>query len=205
MQVFLETDRLALRRFTEADVDSLYHLHNDPDVMRFLNGGKPTSREVIEYETLPRFLSYDERFAGYGYWAAVEKSTGAFVGWFAFCPLEGGDPDDVALGYRLHKAAWGKGYGTEGARALIRRGFTELGARRVWAWTMAVNTRSRRVMEKVGLAHVRTFYEEWDDPLPGTEHGEVEYALTKADWEQQQGAWGAAGSSRPAGNESPVE
>jgi len=88
---------------------------------------------------------------------------------------------------------------------LIRRGFTELGARRVWAWTMAVNTRSRRVMEKVGLAHVRTFYEEWDDFLPGTEHGEVEYALTKADWEQQQGAWGAAGSSRPAGNESPVE
>ncbi len=42
MQVFLETDRLALRRFTEADGDNLYHLHNDPDVMRFLNGGKPT-------------------------------------------------------------------------------------------------------------------------------------------------------------------
>jgi len=55
--------------------------------------------------------------------------------------------------------------------------------RRVWAQTMAVNSRSRRVMEKAGLAYVRTSHEEFDDPLPGTEHGEVEYALTKAEWE----------------------
>ncbi len=179
MQVFLETERLVLRRFTEADADNLYHLHNDIDVMQFLNGGKRTPREVIERDTL--FLS-----TGYGYWAATEKSTGAFLGWFAFHPEDGGDPSDVELGYRLHKAAWGKGYATEGSRALMCKGFTELGVRRVRAQTMAVNTRSRRVMEKAGLAYVRTFHEEFDDPLPGTEYGEVEYALTKADWEQQQ-------------------
>jgi len=179
MQVSLETERLLLRPFTTANGDNLYHLHNDPDVMEFLNGGKHMPREVIERDTLPLFI-------GYGFWAAIEKSTGAFLGWFAFRSKDGSDPSNVELGYRLHKAAWGKGYATEGSRALICMGFTQAGVRRVWAQTMAVNTRSRRVMEKAGLAYVRTFHEEFDDSLPGTEYGEVEYALTKADWEHQQ-------------------
>jgi RimJ/RimL family protein N-acetyltransferase len=55
---------------------------------------------------------------------------------------------------------------------------------------MAVNTASRRVMEKAGLSLERTFYRDWPDPIEGTEHGEVEYALTKADWEQQREAQG---------------
>jgi len=166
-------------------VDHLFTLHNDPDVMRFLNGGTPTPHAEIARE-------YDARFAGDGYWAAIEKSTGEFLGWFSFHSPDERDPDDFELGYRLHSAGWGKGYATEGSRALIRKGFTELGVRRVWAQTMAANTGSRRVMEKAGLAYVRTFHEEFDDPLPGTEHGEVEYALTKAEWERQQ-----AGRERP--------
>ena len=186
MQVFLETERLVLRRFTEADLDNLFDLNGDPEVMRFLTGGKPTPREVIRNETLPRILHYYERFAGLGFWAAIEKSIGDFMGWFEFRPPEGGGPDEVELGYRLRKSAWGKGYATEGARALIRKGFTELGVRRVVAQAMAVNTASRRVMEKVGLTHVRTVHEEWPDPIKGAEEGEVEYALWKADWEQQE-------------------
>jgi RimJ/RimL family protein N-acetyltransferase len=186
MQVFVETERLALRRFMEADVDHLFALHNDPDVMRFLNGGRPTPHEETERE-------YQERFRVDGYWAAVEKATGAFLGWFAFHPTQGRDLDEVELGYRLMRSAWGKGYATEGSRALIRKGFTELGVRRVWAQTMAVNLASRRVMEKAGLAYVRTLRLEWEAPLPGAGHGEVEYALTKADWEWRQ----AAGRGRP--------
>jgi hypothetical protein len=80
----------------------------------------------------------------------------------------------------------GESYGTEGARTLIRKGFTELGVRRVMAETMAVRTASRRVMEKAGLTLVRTFQAAWPDPIPGDEHGDVEYALTRADWERQQ-------------------
>ncbi len=186
MNVFLETDRLMLRQLTGDDVDNLYALHNDPDVMQFLNGGTPTPRAVIAQEVLPRFLSYYERGNAYGFWAVIEKHTGDFLGWFHFRPPEGHDADDVELGYRLHKAAWGKGYGTEGSRALIRKGFAELGVRRVFAGTMAVNVRSRRVMEKAGLMLVRTYHEEWDDPLPGAEHGEVEYALERAEWERQE-------------------
>ncbi len=77
MRIFLETDRLVLRRFTEADVDNLVELDSDPDVMRFVNGGRPTPREEIQNDTLPRFLDHYERFAGYGFWAAIEKPTGA--------------------------------------------------------------------------------------------------------------------------------
>ena len=85
----------------------------------------------------------------------------------------------MELGYRLKASAWGRGYATEGARALVRKGFDELGVRRVWAETMAVNRASRRVMEKVGLRYVRTFHVHFDDPLPGAEHGEVEYELRR--------------------------
>ena len=190
MQVFLETRRLLLRRFTDADADNLFDLDSDAEVMRFLTGGKPTPREVIRNETLPRFLHFYERFEGFGFWAAIEKSTGEFLGWFEFRPQEGDGPSEVELGYRLKKSAWGKGYATEGSRALIRKGFTELGVQRVVAETMAVNTASRRVMEKTGLTLERMFYRDWPDPIEGAEHGEVEYALRKADWEQRQAEGG---------------
>jgi RimJ/RimL family protein N-acetyltransferase len=186
MWVFLETERLLLRRFTESDVANLHDLDGDPEVMRFINGGKPTPRDVIREETLPRFLRAYERFEGFGVWATIERSTGEFVGWFEFYPSKDAGPEEVELGYRLRRSAWGKGYATEGSRALIRKGFTELGVQRVVAETMAVNTASRRVMEKAGLTYVWTFHQEWPERIEGEEHGDVEYALTKADWERRQ-------------------
>jgi RimJ/RimL family protein N-acetyltransferase len=185
MRVFLETERLLLRRFTESDVANLHDLDGDPEVMRFVNGGKPVSRDVIREETLPRFLRAYERFEGFGVWAAIERSTGKFVGWFEFYPRKDAVPEEVELGYRLRRSAWGKGYATEGSRALIRKGFTELGVQRVVAETMAVNSASRRVMEKAGLTYVRTFHQEWPERIEGDEHGDVEYALTKTDWGRQ--------------------
>ena len=181
--VFLETERLVLRRFTAGDVEALVDLDGDPEVMRFLNGGTPTPREEIENRVLPRFLEYYERYEGFGYWAAVEKATGEFLGWFHFRPPEGAGPGEVELGYRLRRSAWGKGYATEGSRGLIEKGFTELGVRRVVANAMTVNLASRRVMEKAGLSYVRTFHNEWDEYIDGAEYGDVEYALTRSDWE----------------------
>jgi RimJ/RimL family protein N-acetyltransferase len=182
MDVFLETERLILRRFTPADVDLLVDLDGDPEVMRYLTGGVPTPREKIENEFLPMIFDLYERFPGLGYWAAIEKASGSFVGWFHLRPPRGGGRDEAELGYRLRKSAWGNGYATEGSVALIRTAFEELGVRRIVAFTMAVNAASRRVMEKAGLTHVRTFHECWPDPIPGTEHGEVEYELRKEDW-----------------------
>jgi RimJ/RimL family protein N-acetyltransferase len=196
MDVFLETDRLMLRRFTPADADYLVELDSDPDVMHFITGGRLTPRDEIETDVLPTFLSYYERFAGYGFWAAIEKSTGDFLGWFHFRPPEGAAPGDVELGYRLRRAAWGQGYGTEGSRALIRKGFTELGVQRVLAETMAVHTASRRVMEKAGLSLTRSFRQPWPYVIKGDEYGDVEYSLTRAEWERREAAGPAPGVSR---------
>ena len=184
MHVFLETPRLVLRRFTLADVDNLVSLNADPDVMRFITGGIPIGHVEIEDELLPAFLGYYERFDGYGFWAAMEKRTGEFLGCFYLMPQEGGAPGEAELGFRLRKSAWGKGYATEGSRALIRRGFTEFGVQCVVADTVAGNTASRRVLEKAGLRLVRTSQQP-SYPTEGGEPGDVEYALRKTDWEQQ--------------------
>jgi RimJ/RimL family protein N-acetyltransferase len=192
MQVFLETDRLILRRFTIADADNLVSLDADPDVMRFITGGIPTSREEIQNEVLPAFLAYYQRYEGCGFWAAIEKATGEFLGWFHFRPRPDAAPGEVELGYRLRKSAWGRGYATEGSRALIRRGFTESGVQRVTAEAMAVNQASRRVMEKAGLKLVRTFHQPWPYPIDGNEYGDVEYALDKTGWQHD-----IADGSRP--------
>ena len=177
---------MLLRRFTESDVDNLCDLDGDREVMRFIiTGGKPTPREAIRDDALPRFLRSYERFEGFGVWAAIEKSTGAFLGWFEFYPREGRGTGEVELGYRLKRSAWGKGFATEGSRALIRKGFAELGVRKVVAETMAVNAASRRVMEKAGLTYVRTLHQQWPERIEGDEHGDVEYALTRADWERR--------------------
>src|SRR5260370_31419466 len=127
----------------------------------------------------------------------MEEATGEFLGWFGFHPEGGGRAGDFSLGYRLRRAAWGQGYATEGARGLIRKGFTELGVQRVVATTYQDNHASRRVMEKAGLTLVRTFRYTpaelaatgtfQDDPDAAAWDGDdVEYALSRAEWERQE-------------------
>jgi RimJ/RimL family protein N-acetyltransferase len=179
----LETERLILRRFTPADVDEVTALDADPAVMRYINGGRPTPRDEIRDDYLPAWLAYYERGDRYGFWAAIEKGTGAFLGWFHLRPNAGDPDDEPELGYRLKAAAWGRGYATEGSLALVRKAFEELGARRVYATTMAVNVGSWRVMEKAGLGRVRTFRQPWPDRIEGEELGDVEHAITRDAWE----------------------
>lgn len=196
MHIELETERLILRRFTPDDADLLVALDSDPEVMRYLSGGPATPREVIEREILPSFIHSYERH-GYGCWAAIQKSSGNFLGWISLRPRDGAQ-DEASLGYRLHRAAWGQGYATEGARALLRRGFAELGTRRVLATTYEENHASRRVMEKLGLTLVRayrltpadlaatgTFDSADQEPWDGED---VEYAITREEWARQQAA-----------------
>jgi RimJ/RimL family protein N-acetyltransferase len=198
MHVFLETRRLVLRRFTTADVDNLFDLNSDPDVMRFINDGIATARDVIQNTILPRYLLDYERLVGYGRWATIEKTTGHFIGWFSLRPRTESNSGDAELGYWLRRTAWGRGCATEGARALIRKAFLELGMQRVFATTYQDNHSSRRVMEKAGLRLVRTYRLTPADLVAGaanhirTENlwdgDEVENALFRADWESQEAA-----------------
>jgi len=166
-----ETPRLRLRPITLDDVDALLDLDSDPEVMRYISGGQPSSRaEVTEIVQ----ASLDSR------WMASARATGDLIGWFALHPT-GDVPEELELGYRLRRAAWGNGYATEGSLALIDLAFARPGVRRVWAQTMAVNTASRRVMERCGLRYVRTFHLDWAEPIAGADQGEVEYEILRDD------------------------
>ena len=167
----LNTVRLALRPVTPADRDDLMALEADPEVMRFLNGGRPVPADgcpegdfLTPRGTEPEVL------------AAIERATGCFLGWFAL--FDDGWVDGLRtaeLGYRLRRGAWGKGYGSEGARALVAEAFDRLGFDRIRAQTMAVNAGSRRVLENAGFQHVGTVFPRFSHHIPGDEQGEVIY------------------------------
>ncbi|TWE22350.1 RimJ/RimL family protein N-acetyltransferase [Prauserella muralis] len=186
----LTTARMRLRRFTEADAESLAALHGDPEVMRFIGDGRPVPRAVVVERALPAILrDYDELPDGFGRYAAMETAEESFLGWFSLRPASSvGLCGGIELGYRLRRAVWGRGYATEGARALVRHAFADLGVDRVVATTMTINTASRRVLEKAGLRLVRTFFEPWPEPIEGAEHGDVEYALTRKAWQRLPGS-----------------
>ena len=202
------TERLALRRFTTADAANLLTLDGDPQVMRFLTG---TTRSLaqIRDEVLPDLAGCHLRYPGLGYWAAETLAAGEFIGWFGLRPVTptddaierwpdaSGQPCVASLGYRLRRSAWGRGYATEGAQALVRLAFTGLGVREVVATTMAVNTGSRRVMEKAGLRYARTVHLDWPEPLDGNEHGDVEYRLRREEWQPAPGADLCATTAHP--------
>ena len=174
-----DTERLRFRRLTPSDLGRLHELDGEAEVMRYLTGGVPTTPRR-QAAIIARILDEYDRCVSCR-WLAHDAGTGEFLGWFGL-DSDTSPPDERELGYRLRSAAWGRGLATEGARAMLGFGFTHLGLRRVWAQTMAVNTRSRRVLAKAGLRLVRTFHPHFDEPIPGSEHGEVEYEINGTDW-----------------------
>jgi RimJ/RimL family protein N-acetyltransferase len=147
MEGALDTDRLRLYPLSEEDLDDLVDLDGDPEVRRMVDPlgvlipEDPDERRVYEWE---RFVS-----AG-GFYGARERVGNAFVGWFQLEQVPD-RPDEAELGYRLRRHAWGLGYATEGARALVEHALEVLGYRRVFAHTLHDNPASIRVLQKAGL------------------------------------------------------
>ncbi|WP_203658166.1 GNAT family N-acetyltransferase [Actinocatenispora rupis] len=180
-QPTLRTARLVLEPLSDEHLDDEVELDADPEVMRYL--GPPRTREQVVTQHRHR-LSVADRVAGLGFWAG--RVDGRFVGWWILEPPDRPDQGPVEgqaeLGYRLLRRYWRQGLASEGSRELLRYGFADLGLDRIFAETMAVNAGSRATMRSVGMRHVRTFELPFDEPLPGTEHGEVEYAVTREEW-----------------------
>ena len=183
MHVFLETERLTLRRFTADDVGHPRRARQRSRGHALHHRRATTSREEIETTILPAFLDYYERYVGYGFWAVIERSTGAFIGWFHFRPEHGDDPGRGRARLPAAPLCLGQGLRDRRVAGLIDKGFIELGVRRVHATTMVVNTASRASWRRPGLRYVRTFHQPWPYPIPGDEHGDVEYALSAAEWQ----------------------
>jgi RimJ/RimL family protein N-acetyltransferase len=178
-QATLRTERLLLVPLSDDHLELEVELDADPEVMRLLGPVRSPADVAVAHR---RRLA--AATAGTGYWAGLLE--GEAVGWWLLTPPDRADqgPADGAaeLGYRLLRRHWRRGLATEGARELLRHAFEDLGLRRVFAETMAVNTASRATLVRLGLRHVRSFVLPFDEPLPGAEHGEVEHAVTRAEW-----------------------
>ncbi len=176
--MYLQTKRVLLRDIDEQDEDNFYALDGDSEVMRYLTHGAPSSRSEVK-SAIQRCMSLREKHQGrFGAWAAIEKNSGQFMGWFLFRP-SWKDPDNIKrieLGYRLMRVFWGKGYATEVSKALIAKGFSELGVEEIFAETMKTNLGSQAVMRKAGLVLTREFS---NPDEPSSNVPQVEYAIVK--------------------------
>lgn len=183
MQKTLRTDRLHLVPLSDDHLEHEVELDSDPEVMRYLGHGRARARDEVEALHRER-LAVGLQAPGFGFWAGFRGPD--FVGWWILEPPtrpdQGPADGQAELGYRIRRRYWRQGFASEGARALLRHGFGDLGLRRVFAETMAVNTASRATMATLGLDHVRTFHLDFEEPLPGSELGEVEYAVTDQQW-----------------------
>lgn len=181
--ILLETERLRLRRLVPADVDRLVELDSDPDVMRYITYGVPTSRERYEREILPRWFAVHAANPLLGYWAAEMRADGDFVGCFHLRP-DRFDADEQELGYRLRRAGWGRGLATEGSLAVIAHGFGRVGTQKISARTLAGNAASRRVMLKCGMQFEREFVypEDISAGRAPADCTAVKYSITHSEW-----------------------
>ncbi len=179
-QAVLVTERLRLEPLADEHLTYEVELDADPEVMRYLTGRARTPEEV--HEAHARRLGTARPVDGLGLWAGFRRDSGPtdFVGLWMLPPA--GVAGEAELGYRVRRRCWRQGLASEGSRELLRHGFVDLGLQRILAQTMAVNTASRATMTSLGLRFVRAFSEHFDDPLPGVEHGEVEYEIRREDW-----------------------
>jgi [ribosomal protein S5]-alanine N-acetyltransferase len=144
---WLTTERLALRRFTAADLDWLANLYSDADVMRYVGG--PKDRQAAADVLNVRILQYYDRHPGLGIWMTIERSTGAAVGFHSLNHIQG--ESQIQVGFFLCTSAWGKGFATEMGLALLRYGFIDLTVPHIAGITDLDNRASQHVLSKIGL------------------------------------------------------
>ena len=144
---WLETERCGLRRFTRDDRDWFRDLYADPDVTRYLGGVKNAAQADELLET--RILAYYDQHPGLGIWMTEERATGTRLGFHLLNHIQG--ESIVQVGYSLTRPAWGRGFATEGALAVLRHGFVTLGLPSIAGMASLGNVASQHVLEKIGL------------------------------------------------------
>jgi len=185
MKPILETDRLVLRQFTEADAPRLLSLDSDPEVMRYIGPfGLPDEQAYLE-RIHSYFLPYYQQGPHYGFWVAELKATGEFLGWFhlrdaldyRFVKEAGFLSGEFDIGYRMTRSSWGKGYATKVTRALISRGFARPEVHAIVACVLVANLASCRVLQKAGLKPCADFI------LPGFDQPAHKYRISREEFE----------------------
>lgn len=171
MMKIASSKRLQYRMMDAGDAALLLDLDNDPAVMKFINGGRPTSADEIENIFIPRLNAYRDPGKGWGLWAVNIIDTEDFIGWILVRPMDffsdGRDDTDLELGWRFTQKSWGFGYATEAARAIMNAFIARGEYRAISAVADAGNVASIAVMTKLGMRYIKTDIHK--DPLGDAE------------------------------------
>jgi RimJ/RimL family protein N-acetyltransferase len=178
----LVTPRLRLRQWRAADLDPFAALNADPRVMEHFPAPLTRAESTVAIERIQAHFASE----GFGLWAVEVIDQARFIGFTGlarprftahFTPC-------IEIGWRLAAAAWGHGYATEAATAVVRLAFTHLALTELVSFTVPANQRSRRVMEKLGMRH--TPADDFEHPALPVGHPlrrHVLYRLSQADWQ----------------------
>ena len=150
----IETKRLLIRKMVECDLDDIYAMRSDADVMRYIR--EPQERkEALRWIKLVN-SKWDTDSVGIC--AVSAKETGQFIGWCGLWVLQ--ETDEIEIGYAVAKPHWRKGYAFEAAEGVLEYGFKQLGLPKIVACANPNNRGSRRVMEKLGMTfdHIGFYY-----------------------------------------------
>ncbi|HEX4204518.1 MAG TPA: GNAT family protein [Ktedonobacteraceae bacterium] len=178
----LTTEHLILREFEEQDWQAVLAYQSDPLYLRYTPWTQRTEEDVQRF--VHTFMYWRSEQPRRKFQLAITlRSNGAFIG---NCGIRGNINHlwDAEVGYELDHHYWGRNYTTEAVTALMKFGFEEMQLHRVWAYCIADNVASARVMEKVGMRFEGRLYENewmkdrwWDTLL---------YAILEQDWRAQQ-------------------
>ncbi|HAZ80707.1 MAG TPA: N-acetyltransferase [Porticoccaceae bacterium] len=162
--------RLSYRLMDENDGDLLWEIDQDPLVMKYINGGYPTSKDDIKQIFLPRLASYRNETKGWGLWQINHIESHDFVGWLLIRPMDfftdKCNVNNIELGWRLKKRYWGLGYATEAAFAAVKTLWSVTNIQSLWALVDPKNVASVSVIKKLGMQHHKSAIHK--DPLGDT-------------------------------------
>ena len=151
----IETPRLYLRQFTPDDLDDLYRIYSEPEIMKYLTGVK--TREATEIAIYTMLKRWEEN--NFGMWAVVHKIDRKMIGRCGLGFLD--KTPEVELGYALDKVYWNQGLATEASFASLNYGFEILQLDRIVGIARPENIASQRVIQKVGMKYEKNahYYE----------------------------------------------
>ena len=151
MSTIIETDRLILRKWIDADLHSMYEINQDPKVMEYFPG-----LQDLE-ETKKLITKINEHFNKYDFalYATVKKDSNEFIGFIGLltADFKAHFTPATEIGWRLSSKHWGQGFATEGAKEVLSYAFKKFNIAEIVSFTAAGNEKSRRVIEKIGLQH----------------------------------------------------
>lgn len=156
----LETQRLLLRKLEETDVERMFLLDSNPEVMKYI--GVPVLTKPEESLGVIRMIQKQYEENGTGRLAVIEKETGLLIGWSGLKLLTeeiNGYKNVLDLGYRYLPESWGKGYALEAAKASLELGFNEMKADAIYAHAHSGNEGSNHILRKLGFEKTGEFTE----------------------------------------------